>query len=315
MTSELFAIGVDLGATKIATALVSPDGVVLASRQAFTLPAEGPESVLDRLAGEIDALASLAPGRLAGVGIGSPGVVDHTGGIIRHAVNLGWDEVHLVGGVTTRLRHDLPVWVQKDTNASALGEFYFGAGLGCQDFVYVSLGSGLGGGVIANGRLVTGVKGNAAELGHLSLNPDGRLCACGLRGCAETIISGPGLVSVACRLMEQGKITSELSKLEELTPTIILAAARQGDQLAQAAFAEIGTSLGIVFSFCVAALNPERFVIGGGLGQAAFDLLIPTARQELARRVPVSGLDSLQFAPSRLASSAVGAACLVWQKN
>ena len=315
MSAEPAAIGVDLGATKIASALVSPAGQVLAARQALTSPEEGPEAVLDRLAAEIDNLARQATGELAGVGIGSPGQVDPAAGIVRNAVNLGWCEVNLAAGVRARLQNTLPIWVQKDANASALGELHFGSGQGCRDFVYITIGSGLGGGVIANGKLVTGAYGNAAELGHLSLDPDGWPCACGLRGCAETIVSGPGLVAVTRHLIDREKYTSPLSGLGELTPAIILDAARAGDEACQAAFDRIGAALGSVLAACVAVLNPARFVVGGGLGQAAFDLIAPAARLELDRRVTESSRSQLQIVASQLASSAVGAACLVWQRS
>jgi glucokinase len=315
MGIEQFAIGVDLGATKIASALVSPNGQILATRQALTSPKDGPEAVLDRLATEIDTLARISPGKLAGVGIGSPGSVDSITGIIRNAVNLGWCEVDIVSGVSARLRDELPIWVQKDANASALGELHFGSGQGCQDFIYITIGSGLGGGVIANGQLITGAHGNAAELGHLSLNPNGRPCACGLRGCAETIVSGPGLVSVVRELLDQEKYTSNLFNTTELTPAIILDAARMGDEASMMAFDKIGTALGQVLAACVAVLNPAQFIIGGGVGQAAFDLIAPAANLELARRTTKSSWMQLQIIPSRLASSAVGAACLVWQRK
>ena len=315
MYVEQFAIGVDLGATKIASALVSPTGQVLETRQALTSPQDGPEAVLDRLAIEIEALVRQSPGKLAGVGIGSPGSVDSANGIVRNAVNLGWCEVSLVSGVSARLQNGLPIWVQKDANASALGEFHFGSGQGCQDFVYITIGSGLGGGVIANGQLITGAYGNAAELGHLSLDPNGRPCACGLRGCAETIVSGPGLVATLSDLLDQGKYASNLFGTHELTPAIILDAARMGDEASRMAFNEIGTALGNVLAACVAVLNPARFIIGGGVGQAAFDLIEPAANLELARRVTKSSCGQLEIIPSQLASSAVGAACLVWQRK
>lgn len=315
MCTERVAIGVDLGATKIASALVSPTGQILATRQALTSPENGSEAVLDRLAIEIDALANMSRYKLAGVGIGSPGSVDTVTGIIRNAVNLGWCEVDLVSGVSGRLHNELQIWVQKDANASALGELHFGSGQGCQDFVYITIGSGLGGGVIANGQLVTGAYGNAAELGHLSLDPNGRPCACGLRGCAETIVSGPGLVATLRDLLDQGKYASNLFGTDELTPAIILEAARMGDEASRMAFNKIGTALGNVLAACVAVLNPARFIIGGGVGQAAFDLIAPAANLELARRTTESSWRQLQIIPSRLASSAVGAACLAWQRK
>lgn len=307
------AIGVDLGATKIAAALVAPDGQVLASRQAPTGAAEGPEAVLARLATMIDGLAAQAPGTVAGVGVGSPGLVDQANGVIYNAVNLGWEKVPLVSGVRDRMSHDLPIRIEKDTNASALGEYYFGGGRGCPDFVYVSIGSGLGGGVIAGGRLVSGANGYAAELGHLSIDPEGPQCVCGLRGCSETIVSGPGLVTVTRNRLLRADVPGDLSATDDLTPAKILKAAHQGDRLAQAAFADLGAALGTVLAACVAVLNPALFVVGGGLGLAGFDLFIPAAQRELERRVPPMGWRELQIIPSQLASSAIGPACLVWQ--
>lgn len=197
LDGKSLAIGVDVGATKIAAALVTSGGQVLQARQVRTVPDRGRQAVLDSIAALVEALRAQAPAPPLGAGIGTPGRVDAEAGIVHNAVNLGWDEVHLVAEIRARLAVALPVWVQKDANASALGEYYFGAAAGCQDFVYLSVGSGLGGGVLTGGKLVTGANWNAAELGHLSLDPNGQLCACGGRGCAETVISGPGLLALA----------------------------------------------------------------------------------------------------------------------
>ena len=203
MTAEPVAIGVDLGATKIASALVTLSGEVLASRNTLTRSSGGPEAVLDRLAAEIDVLSHQANGAIAGIGIGSPGLIDSLQGVIYNAVNLDWSQVHLVEGLKARLKSSTPIWLEKDTNACALGELYFGSGQGCTDFVYFSIGSGLGAGVIANGHLVTGARGNAAELGHLSLDPEGPLCLCGQHGCADLTVSGPGLVNSASKIIQE----------------------------------------------------------------------------------------------------------------
>jgi glucokinase len=322
------AIGVDLGGTKIAAALVGRDGRVLETRQVPTPAESGPGAVLDLIAAQIDQLAgSLAPeatleGRpraalsvaapLSGVGIGSPGQVDSLRGVVRNAVNLGWDEVPLVAEVRQRLTLDIPVWVQKDANASALGENYFGSARSCKDFVYLSIGSGLGGGIVTNGMLVTGADWNAAELGHLSLDPDGLLCNCGSRGCAETVISGPGLLALVENYLALDEVPTRLSLDQDLTTQAILAAAGAGDALALAALREVGRQFGVVMAVCVAALNPERIIVGGGLGLAAYEILLPAARAELRRRVLPVSYRQLQILPSTLASSAVGAACLVW---
>jgi glucokinase len=306
------AIGVDLGATKIATALVTAGGQVLANNQAPTDPSRGPRAILEDIAGQVNDLLHLAPGMIDGVGIGSPGQVNSRLGVVRNAVNLGWDEIHLAEEILARLEQDLPVTIQKDANLSALGEYYFGASRECQDFVYLGIGSGLGGGILSGGRLITGADWNAAELGHLSLDPQGMPCRCGLRGCAETIVSGPGLVNLTRIYLKEGRMLSTLEAGTDLTTTRILRAARGGDELAKAALEQVGRWLGIVMASCVAVLNPRRFVIGGGLGLAAFEELAPSARFEISRRTLLARARSPELVPSQVESSAVGAACLVW---
>lgn len=305
------AIGIDLGATKIAAALVNERGRVLAASNVLTGAADGPALVLDRIAAQAAALIAKAPAALMGIGIGSPGQVNTQQGTVRGAVNLGWDEVHLADEICARLDQDLRVWIQKDTNASALGEYYFGAAQGITDFVYLSLGSGLGAGVLANNALITGAHSNASELGHLSLDPHGLLCNCGQHGCAETIVSGPGLLRLTRRYLNEGRFQTELAEAT-LDTTAILTAARRSDALALAALEDVGRSLGVVMSACVAVLDPQRIVIGGGLGLAAFDFLAPAARRELQQRTLPASYIPLEIVPSQLASSAVGAAGLVW---
>ena len=310
--SEVFAIGVDVGATKIAAALVSAAGRVHHSRQVPTAPERGPSSVLDSITTLVEALRAQAPAAPLGVGIGTPGRVDAAAGIVYNAVNLGWDEVHLAAEIRARLPVDLPIWLQKDANAAALGEYYFGAAKDCHDFVYVSIGSGLGAGVLAGGTLITGANWNAAELGHVTLDPGGLACACGRRGCAETVVSGPGLLALAQRYLAEARHPTRLPAPAALTNEAILAAARAGDVLALAALAEVGRHLGLVMAACVAVLDPARIVIGGGLGLAAFDFLAPPARAALERLTLAAGAHQLAIVPSRLPSSAVGAASLVW---
>jgi len=304
--ANTLAIGVDVGATKVAAALVTAGGETLLARQTPTAPERGSAAVLDDAAALIEGLHADAPAAPLGVGVGTPGRVNARTGVVRHAVNLGWREVHLVEELEGRLPGGLPVWVQKDANAGALGEYFFGAARGCDDFVYMSVGSGLGGGVMSGGTLATGAHWNAAELGHLSLDPEGQRCACGGRGCAETIVSGPGLVAQARERSGQ-KPTAEA-----LTSEVIVEGARAGDAVALAAVADVGRALGIVMAACVAILNPSAIVVGGGLGLAAFDLLLPAARAEVQRRTLPASHDDLEIKPSRLPSSAVGAACLVW---
>lgn len=317
------AIGVDLGGTKIASALVTADGTVVDSCQQLTRPEEGFAAVLERIAGQIEHLAGLATHKILGIGLGTPGQVYAKTGLVLNAVNLGWEEVNLLDELRIRLAErkkdgslivasDLPLWIQKDTNASAVGEYYFGAARNCPDFVYLGIGSGLGGGIIASGRLIVGANSIASDLGHLSLDPKGLPCACGGRGCAETIVSGPGLMGLVRRFLQEQRYPSILNISSDLSTQDVLAAARSGDKLSQAALAEVGRNLGIVMAACVSVLNPALVVIAGGLGLAAFDEIMPAALQEIRKRNTPACYQNLKVARSQLISSAVGAASLVW---
>jgi glucokinase len=309
---EQYAIGIDIGATKIASVLLSEAGKVVESSQVLTLAEEGPGAVLDKVADQVLGLAERSPGALAGVGVGSPGKVDSDRGKVYNAVNLGWMEISLIEEISRRIHEALPVWVQKDANLSALGEYYFGAGKDLRDFIYLGLGSGLGAGIISGGHPITGGDGYAADVGHLSVDPEGAVCVCGGRGCAETVASGPGLVRVTSQMLANGSKGSTLLNRSELTSADVLSAAREGDHLALKALGEVGSVLGIIMSACIAILNPSRLVIGGGLGQAGYEFIIPAAQEELRRRTIPEHRNLLDIVPSRVESPAIGAACLVW---
>lgn len=315
------AIGIDLGATKVAGALVNDQGQTLAEARALTDAKAGEATVMARIAEVVAQLLAQAP-RLTtepvmGVGIGSPGLVDGAAGIVRDAVNLGWREVPLATlatiAITNRTGQTLPVWVENDANSQAVGELIFGAGRGLNSFALVAIGTGLGGGIIANRHLIAGATYTAAEMGHLSLDPDnGRVCACGLRGCVETVVSGPGLVKTVRELLAKGEPSALPA---EFTAEAVVEAARHGDALAAAALQETARWLGIALAAYVVLLNPDAIIIGGGLGESAFDLLIPTARIELARRALPQSYARLQIVPAQVVSSATGAAALVWQNQ
>jgi glucokinase len=311
-SQEQFAIGIDIGATKIASVLISEAGAVVAASQVQTRAEEGMQAVFDKVAGQILDAVRQSPGILAGVGIGSPGKVDSNHGKVYNAINLGWAEVNLAEEISSRIEQELPVWIQKDANLSALGEVYFGAGQGLQDFVYLGIGSGLGAGIVSSGHLIVGGDWYAADVGHLSIDPDGPLCVCGSRGCAETIASGPGLVRVALQKLATFPGRSLLANRFDLTPADVLAAAQEGDALALQSLAEVGRVLGWIMSACTAILNPSRYVVGGGLGLAGFDFIVPAASEELMRRTIPESRSLLDIVPSRVESPAIGAACLVW---
>jgi glucokinase len=309
---ENFALGIDIGATKIASVLLSETGSLVASSQVLTCAFEGEGAVLDKVAEQVRDLMLKSPADVVGIGIGSPGKVDSGHGVVYNAVNLGWKEVHLTRELSRRIDPNVPIWIQKDTNLSALGEYYFGACQNCTDFVYLGVGSGLGAGIISNNQLITGSDWYAADVGHLSIDPDGPVCVCGGRGCAEIVASGPGLVRVVRQMLIEHSSGSILSTLDEFAAEEVLEAARKGDRLALKALAKVGRALGIIMSACTVILNPSHFVIGGGLGLAAFDLILPTAREEINRRTILNHRTQLQVIRSQVESPAIGAACLVW---
>lgn len=310
--AEPLAIGVDVGATKIAAALVSRRGEVLAAGRRPTNRQQGTAGVMDTIAVLVNELLAQGGTAVSGIGIGSPGLVDTQTGIVREAVNLKWVDVPLARQVQNRLDIALPVYVQRDAYAEVLGEAYFGAGRGCANFVYLGIGSGLGGGVIVNGQLVTGADNHASEIGHLSLDTHGRRCNCGLYGCAETVVSGTGVVYQAREMLHGGSYPETVLNTADLSPQKILTAAEKGDGLATAVLQKTAGWLGQIIAMYAIILNPRRVVIGGGFGKEAFSLLLPGVRQILQQRVLRSNQESLEIIPSKLASSAVGASCLVW---
>ena len=319
------AIGIDLGATKVAGALVNDHGAALAEARAQTQAQAGIKAgvapVVARIAEVVAHLlaqaSQLSDEPVTGVGIGTPGLVDGAAGIVRNAVNLGWTEVALAqevaAAITTKTGRTLPVWVENDANSQAVGEYIFGAGRGQDNFALVAIGTGLGGAIIANRQLIAGATYTAAELGHLSLDPDrGRPCACGLRGCVETVVSGPGLVKNVQERIAAGSVSVLTG---DFHAEDVVAAARQGDDVASAAIAQTAHWLGMALATYVALLNPAAIIIGGGLGLSAFDLLVPIARAELARRALPQSHEHLQLLPAQVVSSAIGAAALVWQNQ
>lgn len=305
MSNEL-AIGVDIGGTKIAFALIDRDGQVLAEHRLPTLPSEGVQAVIERIVEGVNTLKEQAAGEVVGIGVGCPGHIDD--GIVRTAVNLGWIDVHLLEELTKRF--DIPVYVGNDAHSAAVGEMWCGAARGCRDFVYIAIGTGLGGSVITNGQLVTGMNGFAMEVGHFPLVPNGRQCNCGKLGCVETYVSGPALLAGVREFRDQYPKTTvgQAPSTGE-----ILAAARDGDPLAVAVVQDMKAKLCFTLAWSAAMCNAELIVIAGGLGQAANDLLSPEILTDGIRALTMSPVHhGLRVVPAQVTASATGAGCLVW---
>lgn len=275
-------IGVDVGGTKILAAAVTEDGEILSPTRIPT-PSTSPEDVVWAVGDLVQDLLSLHPAEAVGVGVA--GLVDASRSIVLMAPNIGWRRQALASQI--QMRSGLPTVVENDANAAAWGEFRFGAGVGLAELVAVTVGTGLGGGLILNGRLRRGVHGAAAEIGHMIVKPEGRPCSCGKSGCWEQYCSGTALVREARRLAaERPEEAAILLTLGDGTPggvtgAHITDAASRGDAVALAAFERIGTWLGAGLADLAALLDPRAFVIGGGVSEAG-ELLLSSARATLA---------------------------------
>jgi glucokinase len=208
-------------------------------------------------------------------------------------------------------RQDLPIWVQNDVNAATLGEMVFGAARGCSDFVYIAIGTGLGAGAMVSGNLLEGAYSRAMEIGHLPLDPQGRQCVCGQRGCPEMYISGIGF-QAAFREHRSAYPQSALARLDWPSSKDVLDAARSKDPLALTLLDEASDRLSTVLITCMRLLDPELFVIGGGVGLAAYDLLHDELIRKVHSRATSATKQVASVVRSQIENSAVGAACLVW---
>lgn len=282
-----YSIGVDLGGTKILAGLVRADGVTGATLRRST-PHEDPQTALAVVAEMIECLITQADLPVVSVGLDVPGPCDAEGAVVFFAPNLGWHHVPVRAMLAERV--DLPIMVENDGNAAAWGEFRFGAGADIDEFTMVTVGTGIGGGIIVDGRLLRGAYGAAAEIGHMNVVVDGRPCGCGRFGCWEQYASGNALVreardiartdpSAAVRLLSLAGGT-----VEGITGAHVTAAAETGCPASVEAFSRVGTWLGRGLANLVAVLDPRTFVIGGGVCEAG-DLLLATTRSTLSMTV------------------------------
>lgn len=285
----MLAIGVDVGGTKVAAGVVDESGAVLARTRRPT--PSGSAKEVERTIGEV--VAELRSGHdVEAVGIGAAGYVDAARSRVIFAPNLAWRDEPLRDEVAALV--GLPVFVENDANAAAWAEHRFGAGRGERDLLCITAGTGIGGGLVLDGRLFRGAFGIGAEFGHLQLVPGGRRCGCGQRGCFEQYCSGRALLHAAreiadvqrewgARLLELGGGTPEGIESRHVTT-----AAQEGDPAALACFEEIGLALGEGLAILAAVLDPGLIVLGGGLAEAG-DLLLGPATRVFTERLPGTG--------------------------
>ena len=320
-----YVLAVDLGGTKIYSALVGP-GDLIVRRDVRPTEAElGQERVLDNIMAGIGAVAPqdvLNGGKILGLGIGAPGPLDPCAGKICYAPNLNWHDYNLRDVLQDRL--GVPVFLENDANLAALGEHLYGAGQGNEDMVFITVSTGIGGGLILKGEIYDGAFGGAGEIGHLSVVPDGPACSCGRHGCLEALASGWAIKGQAQKLIADGKglrILAAASGNAGLPPgtvgcPAIVQAAHHGDPEARELLASAGRYLGQAIGNIANLLNPSLFVIGGGVAIAAGRLLLDAAETAAGQRVFPVLRCFLKIAPASLRARAgvLGAAAYAHRK-
>ena len=294
-TGRTLALGVDVGGTRIKAGLVDAAGRVVARAAAPTPPRTAPGQVAqDAVVAVVEQLLSdpAAVCGVAGVGVAVAGFVDATSGTVVFAPHLAWRDEPLRERLTSRLGR--PVVVVNDANAAAWAEWRLGAGAGAEDLLVVTLGTGIGGAHVVDGRLQRGRHGLAGEYGHLQVVPDGRDCECGHAGCWEQYASGSVLRRAGAALVRAGDPrAAALARRcggdpDRLQGEDVTLAAKEGDAAARELLAEVGRWLGVGLAGLVGALDPGRVVVGGGVSEAG-DLLLDPAREALAARLPGRG--------------------------
>lgn len=310
---ETLYCGIDIGGTTTNIGLVDANGAIKGWRQILTNVAEGPASLADRVSAIVDELCDLNGGKKpAACGIGIPGVVLYDCGILSEATNFpGWTSVPLTQLFAERMR--LPVFIENDANAAAFGEFIFGAGRGCRNMLMVTLGTGVGGGLVLDGSIYRGAFGKAGEFGHMSINFFGRKCVCGSRGCIEAYIKASALVNSALeKAAERSDSLIHTCPRESLTPKMIYEFACKGDEVSAQVFRKAGEYLGIGLGSVANLLDLERFVIGGAIAGAGEYLFAPARvkLQEIALTNPRGRMPSIVQAELGQAAGVVGAATL-----
>ncbi|WP_372728572.1 ROK family glucokinase [Nocardioides sp.] len=278
------ACGIDVGGTKVAGGVVDADGVILEELRVES-PAEDVEAMGEAIASLVTELASRH--RIETVGVGAAGYVDRNRAMVLFAPNLAWRRFDLKADLEARV--DLPVVIENDANAAAWGEFRFGAGEDVDDLLLVTVGTGVGGGVVLDGELHRGAFGVGAEIGHMRVVPDGILCGCGNHGCFEQYASGSALVREARNAAGSGSprardlVERAGGDATAITGPLITEAARDGDGFALEQLAELGRWLGEGIASLTAILDPAVVVIGGGVSEAEDLLLDPIRAAFLAQ--------------------------------
>ena len=315
-----YVLGIDIGGTKIAVGLVDAKGRQVAGDRTPTQPDTPPEKTINRMLDLCRALirrAGINKESVRAIGIAFAGPMDPLEGRIKNPPNLpGWHGLPLVSMVQENL--GMPTYIENDANAAALGEARFGAGVGVENMVYMTVSTGVGGGAVLDGRLYRGETGSACELGHITLVHNGRECGCGAKGCLEAYASGTALAKRAKEVVRSGErsVLADLAgDVDNITAKTVVQAMQQGDELARRLWDETMEYLGAGVVSVVNIFNPRLVVLGGGLTNTGEILFIPV--REAVKRLAMAPLaEVVDIVPAKLgdAVGVIGAAAVAFEK-
>ena len=308
-------IGVDVGGTNVKIALVSDKGKIIYSNSIPTRAEMGYEHTINSMKDAIRDLlkeTKMKPSDIEGIGFGFPGQIDCKKGVVRLAPNIpGWVDIPISSIIEKEF--GIPTRVDNDVRTATLGELNYGAGVGCENLICITVGTGIGSGLVVNGKLVRGANNAAGEIGHIKLNMQGGpLCGCGDRGCLEAYASGPSIVALAEEYIRGGKSTKyrELAN-PDITPYIVAVAAKEGDPVACQIFRIMGEYIGMGLTSVVNLLNPEKIIIGGGVADAG-EILLKPIKETIAKRAMTIQRE-VEIVPAQLGNTAgvIGASLLI----
>jgi glucokinase len=320
--TELPVLAIDLGGTKIFAAIISNKGQVMAKERCLTLANEGPGVAINQILSAIDRLLSqrnIDLSQLDSISVGAAGAIDFDKGLVTSSPHLpGWHDVPLRDIV--KGKYKVNTFLINDASAAALGEHHFGAGQGVDNLILLTVGTGIGGGIIINGRLYSGASGSAGEIGHMTIDVNGPRCDCGNNGCLEALVSGTAVAKEAIKRIRQGERSSLTEivggKIENITAEEVSIAAQAGDSLAAEVILKAATYLGVGIANLVNIFNPEMIIIGGGIAKMG-DLLLNPARQVVRERAFQLSAQAVQIVSAQLGDDAgvLGAAVFAFQQE
>ena len=321
MIADPKLLGIDLGGTTTKFAIMKPQGEIQQRWSIQTDVLNDGNNIIPNIIDSINhhlQLYQMSAKQFQGIGIGTPGSVDYQTGMVDSAFNLNWDRPMALKE-QIELHTNIPVQVENDANVAALGERWLGAGNNADNVAFVTLGTGVGGGIIINGQIVHGQGGSAGEIGHMTINPQGYRCTCGKRGCLETVASATGIVHVARDYAQEyagdSELKASLDNGDDLTAKDVFDLAKRNDPLALKVTSAVCDQLGLALSIVAVTINPQYIIIGGGVSNAG-DFLLQRVQESYNRYVfsSVKKTTTLTLATLGNEAGVIGAASLILNK-